>query len=168
MSLEVLRGARLWIPLSSAKRVFGLCVQHKQALDLKDKASMQPHYRQIEHGHATDAAAGHGAEHGDHAKHLPVVNKADVRREYEQQIIRQKKAAKEAAALLKSGKQASKAVSLKEHPEELRKKIEALKLYEFDLHLSCAVRVVVDFFSCRKYTGAALGRQRRVLVSLTR
>lgn len=165
MTLEVLRCAGLWIPLSSAKRIFGLCVQRKQALDLKDKASMQPHYRQVEHGHAAGAAAGHGAEPADHTTRHAAVNKADVRREYEQQIIRQKKAAKGAAALLKLSKQADKAASLKEHPEELRKKIEALKVCGVQTSLLLCCELLLNLFSC---VCAAHRRRRKARVSLTR
>lgn len=104
-------------------------------LDVKDKASTQPHYRQIEaHHHGLAAGAvegtGGGAEAVNDAAHHVPVSKADARREYDQEIIRKKKAAKEAAALLKSGKQAGPADSLKLHSEDLRKKIEALKLYD--------------------------------------
>lgn len=126
MTLGTLRGPGLWLPQGPAQRVYGLCVQRKHLLESKDKATSQPQYRQVEaHSHPSAAMAESGA-HLDSTELHVVVNKADARRAYEQEIIRGKKAAKEAAMQRKSSKQDINA--LKQLPEQLRKKIDALKM----------------------------------------
>lgn len=127
MTLDILRGPGLWIPLGPANRIYELCLRRKQLLESKDKASSQPHYRQIEALPQPEAHAGPGIE-GERIQPRLSVNKAEARREHDQEIIRQRKAVKEAAVALKSGKTGAKADnSLKEHPEDLRKRIESLK-----------------------------------------
>lgn len=64
----------------------------------------------------------------DALEEVPVTkSKADARREYEAGVIRQKKAAREEAALLKSGKGKKQTDALKQHPEELQRRIEAVR-----------------------------------------
>ncbi len=133
MSLETLRSPHLWLPKGPAERIFSLCSERKKRIDAHDKASTQPHYRHLEVP-AASAGVGAVATIGSAAESaLPVGHhKADARREYDQEIIRKKKAAKEAAALLRSGKGPKKSAGRKQHSEELTRKIEALKMYVKD------------------------------------
>ena len=131
MTLEILRGPGMWIPLGPAQRILARCIQLKQQQESKDKANARPQYRQIEvsaNDGTNNGRRESGSEHGSVQQHL-TVHKADARREYDQQIIREKKAAKEAAALLRNAKNIKKSDGRKQLSEELQKKIDSLKLY---------------------------------------
>jgi NADH dehydrogenase/NADH:ubiquinone oxidoreductase subunit G len=79
----------------------------------------------------------HDGQHDEEEKHAPseastvttavAKNKADARRDWEAEIIRQKKVAKEEAALLKSGKGKKPTDALKEHSEELAARIAQIR-----------------------------------------
>lgn len=134
MTLETLRGPGLWIPLGPAQRILARCGQLKQQQDNKDKASSRPQYRQIEVGANDSTNNAHtnerresNSEHGSVQQHS-TIHKADARREYDQQIIREKKAARETAALLRNAKMIKKSDGRKQHSEELQKKIDLLKM----------------------------------------
>lgn len=125
MTLETLRGPGLWIPLGPAQRILARCTQLKQQQVSKDKASARPQYRQIEV--SANEGTTDGSEPSSVQQHS-TIHKADARREFDQQIIREKKAAKEAAALLRNAKAVKKSDGRKQHSVELQKKIDALKL----------------------------------------
>jgi len=138
----------MWIPLGTAKRIFARCIQLKQQQESKDKASARPQYRQIEVS-ANDGVNNDrlesGSEHGS-VQHHSTVHKADARREYDQQIIREKKAAKEAAVLLRNAKTVKKSDGRKQHSEELQKKIDSLKLYARIICFMCCPNLLINVF----------------------
>ena len=124
----------MWIPLGPAKRIFARCTQLKQQQDNKDKASARPQYRQIEVGTNDSHTNTHtnerresDSEHGSVQQHS-TMHKADARRKYDQQVIREKKTAREATALLRNAKKVNKSEGRKQHSEELQKKIDLLKM----------------------------------------
>lgn len=139
----------MWIPLGPAQRILARCIQLKQQQESKDKASARPQYRQIEVSSANDGTNNgrreSGSEHGSVQHHL-TVHKADARREYDQQIIREKKAAKEAALLLRNAKPVKKSDGRKQHSEELQKKIDSLKMYARIICFMCYPNFLINVF----------------------
>jgi hypothetical protein len=74
-----------------------------------------------------DAEEKHAHSEASTAITAVAKNKADARRDWEAEIIRQKKVAKEEAALLKSGKGKKPTDALKEHTEELTARIAQIR-----------------------------------------
>lgn len=105
----------------------------RKRLAQKDKDEGKHHYRHVDAPvPETDGGADqqHPQEDGvtsEGAEPHATKNKADARREYEAELIRQKKAAREEAALLKSGKALKKTDALKQHSEELQRKIDLIR-----------------------------------------
>jgi hypothetical protein len=89
--------------------------------------------------HGDDVLSDHDPDHPDpiHAARAPseastavtavVKNKADARREYDAEVIRQKKAAREQAELVRLGKVRKKTDALKQHSEELEQRIAQIR-----------------------------------------
>lgn len=134
LSLDVLHGAGLWIPMAAARRIHSACLQVKKRLAQKDREEGKHHYRQLgaELGDAQHPQDDDDA--GEPHEMVVVKNKADARREYEAEVIRQKKVAREEAALLKSGKGRKQSEALKQHSEELQLKIDAIRRYLYAYH----------------------------------
>ena len=142
----MLHGSGLWIPLGAARRIHSACLKVKKRLAQRDREQGRNHYRHVDTAPHADTNAGPAAGHGEEQQHpqhagdaeeeeeeaaepVVVMNKADARREYEAELIREKKAAREEAALLKSGKVRKQSEALKQHPEELQHKIESIRRY---------------------------------------
>mmetsp|Transcript_93759 Transcript_93759/g.183831 ORF Transcript_93759/g.183831 Transcript_93759/m.183831 type:complete len:584 (-) Transcript_93759:105-1856(-) len=146
LTSAILRGPGLWIPVSATRKILTISAQIKKRIADKDKDVNRNHYRNINLSAVSSPRDGdgnalphHSEHHGqnellDHAPSeasasnaIQGKNKADMRREWEAEVIRKKKAAKEEAAMLKAGLIRPKSDSLKEHTKELTAKIAEIR-----------------------------------------
>ena len=140
--METLRGPGLWIPLAAARRILTACVKVKKRLADQDKQEQRHHYRNMElpadpRANALDPSGEPRAPSEASVSSALHRTKADARREYEQEIIRQKKAAKDEAELAKSGHNRKLSTGArKEHSDALAAKIESIRRH--DIFVCCA------------------------------